>query len=318
LLFCSFLTQFSAHGFHSQLLSTSVCEPNSMAAAEDTKAATADKKSAPLMPLWFIAHGGGPCFFMKDTKGTMFEVMGPDSAACAWYKKLPEVTKVGKPKAVLVISAHWETPGTFTVTSQEKPPSLLYDYYGFPDYTYAPHLTYPAKGLPSLSKQVVDLLTKAGLKCVEDPSRNFDHGVFVPLKLFWPDADVPIVQLSLMAGLDPKAHINAGKALASLREQGVLIIGSGSTTHDLSFKLTPPQGHQFVTALTEVVKQTPEKRLEALANWATIPSARKAHPREEHLAPLFVVAGAAGQARGTVMSDFWAAALSLTSFQFEE
>lgn len=135
------------------------------------------------------------------------------------------------PRAIVLISAHWEEENPTVLASED--PGLLYDYYGFPEYTYAPHLTYPVKGEPQLATRVVSLLDAAGLKPQIKTDRGFDHGVFIPLKLMFPEADIPVVQVSLTRDLDPGRHIDLGQSLAPLRQEGVLIVGSGSLTHNM-------------------------------------------------------------------------------------
>lgn len=240
-------------------------------------------------PSFYIPHGGGPCFFMDWTMGPAdtWDRMGD------WLKTMH--TAVGpKPDAILVISAHWEEP-EFTVTTAARPP-LLFDYYGFPDHTY--RLRYDAPGSPALAQEVRDLLSKAGIVSHADAERGFDHGVFIPFMLIYPDADIPIVQLSLKAGLDPAEHVAAGKALASLRDKNVLIVGSGMSYHNMAafMRGLPPTGAlPFDTWLTAAVTDADAaRRDDKLAHWTDAPAARDAHPREEHLIPLMVAAGAAG------------------------
>jgi aromatic ring-opening dioxygenase catalytic subunit (LigB family) len=144
--------------------------------------------------------------------------------------KLVASTCPEKPQAVLVVSAHWETRNGPTVNTCAAPP-LLFDYHGFPPETY--ELTWPAPGDPALASRVKTLLDNADFRTSEDATRGFDHGVFCPLKLAFPDADVPVVQLSLVEGLDPETHLAMGRALAPLRREGVLIIGSGMSYHNM-------------------------------------------------------------------------------------
>jgi len=205
-----------------------------------------------------------------------------------------------KPKAILVVSGHWEEP-RFTVQTNAAPP-LLFDYGGFPAHTY--QLTWPAPGDPALAARVKGLLAQAGFDTAEDASRGYDHGVFVPLKVAFPEADIPTVQLSLRADLGAQAHLDAGRALAPLRDEGVLIIGSGNTYHNMRAMMRggrggTPNGAEFDRWLTEAVTQPdPDARNALLADWARAPGARDANPREEHLIPLHVAAGAAGPDRG--------------------
>jgi aromatic ring-opening dioxygenase catalytic subunit (LigB family) len=204
-----------------------------------------------------------------------------------------------QPESILVISGHWEED-QFTVTGHPHPP-LLYDYYGFPEPTY--QLQYPAPGSPELAKNVCELLGAAGMPACIDAQRGFDHGVFIPFKLVYPDADIPMVQLSLKRGLDPATHLKAGHALQSLREQGVLIAASGMSYHNLRGFFSGAHGtcDPFDQWLTDAVGSAPVRREQLLAGWSQAPCARLAHPREEHLLPLMVVAGAAGVDPGVRM-----------------
>jgi len=244
------------------------------------------------LPTLFIPHGGGPCFFMQWTMGP------PDTwnKMADWLKSLAATLAV-TPKAIVVISGHWEE-SEFTVAGGPHPP-LIYDYYGFPPETY--ELQYPAPGSPQLAQAVRDLLADAGIESRSDGKRGFDHGVFIPFKLFYPQANIPIVQLSLKAGLDPAEHIAAGQALASLRSQGVLIVGSGMSYHNMrGFGAQAiPASDEFDRWLTDAVTAADaEVRNQKLIAWETAPAARAAHPREEHLLPLMVAAGAAGNDSG--------------------
>ncbi|UTV80067.1 dioxygenase [Acidithiobacillus sp. YTS05] len=207
-----------------------------------------------------------------------------------------------RPRAILVVSAHWEEK-VFTVQSNPHP-SLLYDYLGFPEHTY--HLSWPAPGDPELAETVVDLLGAAGIPTAKDHARGYDHGVFVPLMLLFPAADIPCVQLSLQSSLDPGLHFSAGEALTSLREDNVLIIGSGNSFHNVRVMMSPAQNRQsqqlgleFDDWLTKTIaSSTSEEVRERLSNWYKAPGAKFSHPREEHLAPLFVVTGAARESLG--------------------
>ena len=250
-------------------------------------------------PSLFIPHGGGPCFFMEWTMGP------PDTwdRMADWLRGFA-ATLPKRPAAVVVISGHWEE-SVFAVTSAARPP-LIYDYYGFPEHTY--DLTYPAPGSPALAHRIVAMLTRAGLPSHADDQRGFDHGVFIPFKLMFPDADIPIVQVSLHTNLDPALHLEVGHALAPLRKEGVLIVGSGMSYHNMRGFGDPrsrPDSDVFDTWLTSAVAQTDAgSRNEALRNWASAPAARVAHPREEHLIPLMVVAGASSDGPGErVFSD---------------
>ncbi len=222
------------------------------------------------------------------------------------------------PKAVVVVSAHWEEP-EFTVTSNPRPP-LIYDYYGFPEHTY--RLKYDAPGAPALAKQICGLLRDAGIPAGSDGERGFDHGVFVPFKLVFPNADIPTVQLSLKAGLDPAAHLAAGRALAPLRREGVLIVGSGMSYHNMRGLMGGASGagavsHQFDAWLTAAAcAPDAEQREKMLAAWQSAPVARQAHPREEHLLPMMVAAGAAPEATGRKIFEDDVMGVTVSAFQF--
>jgi aromatic ring-opening dioxygenase catalytic subunit (LigB family) len=204
------------------------------------------------------------------------------------------------PRAVLMISAHWEEDA-FTLTASARPP-MIYDYGGFPDYTYQIH--YDAPGDPALAEHTRKLIADAGLPAALDPGRGFDHGAFTPLNVMYPKADVPVVQLSLKTGLDPAAHLALGRAIAPLRDQAVLIVGSGLTYHNLRQFFTPRAwgpSREFDGWLDEtVLGSSPETRAQRLLAWEGAPSARAAHPREEHLLPLMVAVGAAGADTATM------------------
>ena len=241
------------------------------------------------LPTLYISHGGGPCFFMDWTS------IGPADTwkkMESWLRALPE-TIAQRPKAIVVISAHWEEE-EFTVMSHPHP-TMLFDYQGFPKHTY--ELQYPAEGSPALAKRVQELLAESGIVSKSDSSRGFDHGVFVPFLLIYPNADIPVIQLSLKTGLDPEEHLKMGRALSQLREEGVLMVGSGMSFHNLRAffggKDIAKVSADFDEWLTQAVTSAPEERNRQLQNWSQAPGARISHPREEHLLPLMVVAGAA-------------------------
>lgn len=242
------------------------------------------------LPTLFIPHGGGPCFFM-DWPGD----------AHMWDRMADFLRGVvgavgSRPKAILIISGHWEEE-EFTVAANPQP-SLIYDYYGFPAHTY--ELTYPAPGAPELAARVQNLLVAAGLPAHLDTQRGWDHGVFIPLKVMNPDADIPVVQLSMKKGLDPVAHLRAGQALQALREEGVLIIGSGMSFHNMR-GFSPAYkdaSQQFDDWLANMATQDEDARNTLLQHWEEAPNARQVQPHPDHLLPLMVAAGAAGSDRG--------------------
>ncbi len=235
-------------------------------------------------PTLFIPHGAGPCFFMEWGRGPA----DTWDAMAAWLRGLA-ATLPERPEAILVVSAHWEEP-QFTVGASARPP-MLFDYYGFPEHTY--RLTFDAPGSPALADRARALLEAAGFPTAQDDQRGYDHGVFVPLKLVTPEADIPVVQLSLRSDLDPAAHYAAGKALAPLRDEGVLIVGSGMSWHNMrGFSPAFTERSRAFDRWLGSVLADPATREVAIGDWAEAPHARDAHPREEHLAPLFVAAGA--------------------------
>lgn len=239
------------------------------------------------MPTAFVPHGGGPWPILRlpGTDATETE------ALAAYMRSLGEGPR---PRALLVVSAHWEAP-EFTVNTGSAP-GMLYDYGGFPEAAY--QLKWPAPGAPDVAEEVRDLLSGAGLDSRENADRGYDHGTFIPLLLAYPEADVPVVQVSLKLGLDPEEHLALGRALAPLRDRGVTILGSGNSYHNLrSFFGNDPRAvaasERFDAWLSEAVA-SPDRDAQ-LAKWAEAPDARFCHPREEHLIPLMVAAGAADE-----------------------
>jgi aromatic ring-opening dioxygenase catalytic subunit (LigB family) len=247
------------------------------------------------LPTLFIPHGGGPCFFMDWDPPDTWERMAD------YLRHVPQEV-ASPPKALVVVSGHWEED---VVAIQNNPaPPLLYDYYGFPPNTY--EIKFPAPGAPAVSARIAELLEAAGIPWKYDAARGFDHGVFIPLKVAYPQADVPIVQVSLLASMDPAAHIRIGQALAPLRDEGILIVGSGMSYHNMrtlmaskrggaNGRSADPQSERFDDWLEKVLThESPQRRVAAMTAWDKAPGARAAHPREEHLLPLHVVVGAAG------------------------
>ena len=244
-------------------------------------------------PTIFLPHGGGPCFFMDWTWGPADTWNATQRFLEGLAATLPE-----PPKALLVVSGHWEEPA-FTASAAATP-ELIFDYSGFPEHTY--RLTWPAPGDPELAERVAGLLSQAGLPAGLSANRGFDHGVFVPLKVAFPEAKIPVVTLSLAASLDPALHLAAGRALAPLRDEGVLIVGSGMSFHNLRAYLRPETAERaraFDSWLTRAVESPAAERIALLTGWREAPFAAFAHPREEHLIPLMVAAGAGGDAPGT-------------------
>ena len=239
--------------------------------------------------VFFLPHGGGPRPLMGDDghKGMIAQLRAMAG-------------QVAGSRAIAVVTAHWE--GDVVQLSGAAQPALLFDYYNFPPETY--EYQYPAPGAPKLAQEASTLITAAGLKSHIDQERGFDHGTFVPLMLIRPAADIPILQLSLLASLDPDAHIALGRALSPLLEQGVTFIGSGFSFHNLGTMslgqpMTGSEDQAFDSWLNDTLvgpNFSPAQRLDNLVNWSDAPGARFCHPREEHLLPLHVCYGAAAAA----------------------
>ncbi|WP_129139535.1 DODA-type extradiol aromatic ring-opening family dioxygenase [Modicisalibacter coralii] len=237
----------------------------------------------------FISHGGGPLPLLGD----------PDHREMV--ERLTEIAgQLRKPAAILVISAHWEA-SLPTITSGARP-GLIYDYYGFPPESY--QIEYPCPGEPALARQVHQALERAGIAARLDDHRGFDHGVFVPLKLMYPAADIPCVQLSLVDGLDAEMHLAIGKALRALDVDDLLVIGSGFSFHNMEAFFAPitPEiearnqaFEDWLAATCTDTRLAESERAERLIHWDRAPHARFCHPREEHLMPLHVCYGLAGR-----------------------
>lgn len=246
-------------------------------------------------PTFYIPHGGGPCFFMEWPQNpTLWDNMADMLRSLP--QRLPQ-----KPAAILVVTAHWEAP-VFTFCGGANP-QLEYDYYGFPPHTY--ELTYKAKGAPELAQHAAQLLQNVGIAAHVDEQAPWDHGVFIPLKVSWPNEDVPVLAMSLKRGLDPQEHLAAGKALRQLRDENVVIIGSGLSYHNLrtffaeQSQLDNLAAAEFDKWLVSSSANDETTRHQALSAWESAPYARQVHPREEHLLPLMVVAGAGAEHTGS-------------------
>ena len=238
----------------------------------------------------FLSHGGGPLPLLGDPAHT-------EMVYC-----LQEIAEtIVRPSAIIVVSAHWEAENA-TVTSGDSP-GLIYDYSGFPPESY--EIKYPCPGNQSLASSIIKQLGKAGINARADDARGFDHGLFVPLKIMYPDADIPCVQLSLIKGLDPLAHIKLGRALQNLADPSTLLIGSGFSFHNMAAFFEPEtadskaanrsfEGWLLDTCSDQSLAE--EERTRRLVNWEAAPSARYCHPREEHLLPLQVCYGFAASA----------------------
>lgn len=243
------------------------------------------------MPTYFISHGGGPWPWMPDWRA-MFANL--EASFVQMTKDLGQ-----PPKAILMISGHWEAD-SFAVMTSPKPP-MVYDYSGFPPHTF--QISYPAPGAPDLAQRAAKLIEAAGLPVSLNDRQGYDHGTFVPAYIMYPDADVPLFQISLRHGYSPAEHLALGRALAPLRDEGVLIVGSGLSYHNL--RLFGPGAKEpseaFDAWLNDAMKKAPEHRTAAMLNWEQAPYARICHKEEDHLVPLFVALGAAEQDKATLV-----------------
>jgi 4,5-DOPA dioxygenase extradiol len=246
------------------------------------------KKSDGPASMIFISHGGGPWPLINDSRHTNL---------IEFLKEIP--AKLISPSAILVISGHWEE--NIPTVQSGASPSMYYDYNGFPEETY--QISYPSPGSPELAQRIAFLLESNGISSDLDPDRGYDHGVFVPLLLMYPEAKIPCLQISLKNNLSPEDHIKLGKALTELRNENILIVGSGASFHNLQGFRQPPIEETvaynvgFEKWLLETMTNSElseEKREQQLINWEQAPGARYCHPREEHLLPLHVCYGIAG------------------------
>jgi 4,5-DOPA dioxygenase extradiol len=245
----------------------------------------------------YFSHGGGPLPILGDPS---------HKAMVDFMRQLP--ARLRKPDAILVISAHWEESAA-TLLGAQTPP-MFYDYYGFPAEAY--EITYPAPGGPELANRIAGLLNRNNIPARIDPERGFDHGLFIPLKLMYPQADIPSLQLSLLRGLNPAAHVALGKALRELMHENILVVGSGFSFHNMGafswqgMGAPDPANDAFQDWLIEVCAgplPQPERE-QRLIGWEKAPSARYCHPREEHLLPLHVCLGMADKPANVIFDDY--------------
>lgn len=237
----------------------------------------------------FVSHGGGPLPLLGDPGHRNMVACLQNIAA-----------RLRKPSAILVVSAHWEARVP-TVTFARQPP-LIYDYYGFPEAAY--QIQYPAPGDPLLAQQVFEILSGAGIETARDANRGFDHGLFVPLKILFPQADIPCVQLSLKSSLNAQEHLKIGAALGGLKWENLLVVGSGFSFHNMRAFFAPEteESRRQNTAFEQWLQETctsetmtESERVQRLIHWEKAPAARFCHPREEHLLPLHVCCGLANR-----------------------
>ncbi len=248
------------------------------------------------MEIVYVPHGGGPLPLLGEPG---------HRAMVEFMTRLP--ARLTKPEAIIVVSAHWEERSA-TVLGADHPP-MLYDYYGFPPEAY--EITYPAPGHPALAERLAGLLAENDIPARVDAERGFDHGTYIPLKLMYPDAEIPTIQVSLVAGLNPEIHLAMGKTLRALRDENILLLGSGFSFHNQRAFFggkgdgSDPQNDAFQDWLIETCtgSLSQREREKRLAAWEQAPGARYCHPREEHLLPLHVCFGAAHGPAEVVFDD---------------
>ena len=263
-------------------------------------------------PTFYLSHGGGPWPYMKE------EDRRPYTQLEQSLRQLPRQLP-GRPEAILMVSGHWEERDFAVMSGAE--PTMVYDYGGFPQELY--HIRYGAPGSPRVALRTHSLIQQADLPSRLHAERGFDHGTYSILAVTHPQADIPVFQVSLRADYDPQTHLRLGRALAPLRDEGVLIIGSGSSYHNLRRFFGPrvprEDSVRFDAWLGEtLVDSAPARRSERLLDWERAPAAREAHPREDHLLPLHVVVGAAEEEPGQIVyhQDDFLGAIALSSYRF--
>lgn len=255
-----------------------------------------------MLPTLFISHGAPLLALQPGASGAALQRLAAE---------LPE------PRAILVLSAHWQS-STLTIGSAAQP-RTWHDFHGFPAPLY--RLDYPAPGDPALARQVAERLRQAGIDCAEDPQRPRDHGAWVPLLLMYPQARIPVVELSLPESFTPAQLMALGRALRPLREQGVLLIGSGSLTHnlgELDWQARDGQAADWARDFRDWLLARLDARDEqALADYRRqAPQAMRNHPTDEHLLPLFFAYGA-GERLGLVHQGFEYGSLSMDILRFD-
>jgi 4,5-DOPA dioxygenase extradiol len=255
-----------------------------------------------IFPTYFISHGAP-------------SIVIDDSPARDFLRQLGK--QIGRPKAIISISAHWTT--LEPRVSMHPQPGMIYDFGGFPDELYS--LVYPAPGDPVLAKRVISLLKQDGIAGDGDMSRGFDHGAWTPLLLMYPEADIPVIQLSVQPRQGPEHHFAIGKALQPLREEGILILASGSATHNLQdiFGRAPnaeplPYAKAFAEWLKDAVTGGRTEELLDYENQG--PFAHKNHPTPEHLLPLYVALAAGGPGR-VIHDSFKYGVMSMAAFSWD-
>jgi 4,5-DOPA dioxygenase extradiol len=253
-------------------------------------------------PPVFVSHGA-PTLVLEDHPARHF--------LAQLGRELP------RPKAILCASAHWETDRP-TVSTAERP-QTIHDFYGFPEQLY--RLRYPAPGAPDLARRAAGLLRAAGLTCAEDPSRGLDHGAWSPLILIYPEADVPVTQLSIQPGKGPEHHLAVGRALGALSDEGILVLGSGGAVHNLGhFRVDRRTPADWAIAFEDwLTERLAGGDAAALAKYEGLADGAKAHPTDDHFLPLFVALGAAGPgARGRALHRSFAhGSIAMSAYAME-
>lgn len=266
------------------------------------------------LPTYYVSHGGGPWPWLKEEM--------PFYSALETSLKGIASQYGNKPKAILMISGHWEE-NEFSVMSNPNPP-MLYDYSGFPPHTYK--IKYPACGVPELAHKIQTLARQAKIPLHLDSKRGFDHGAYCVAFPMYPAADVPMIQLSIKQSYDPETHLKLGEVLAPLREENILIIGSGLSFHNMNALMGNDHkarlaSHDFDEWLQKtLVHSSPTERRERLLNWESAPGARLAHPQEDHLLPLLIAVGAATNEKGSLIyhEKTFGGEIAVSSFKFGE
>jgi 4,5-DOPA dioxygenase extradiol len=265
---------------------------------EARRVMTVRNEGAPRAQVVYFSHGGGPLPILGDPR---------HKAMIDFIKALP--LRLTRPDAIVVVSAHWEER-VVTLLGGHHPP-MFYDYYGFPEESY--EITYPAPGNPALAERIAEELRANEIPCAVDRERGFDHGLFVPLKMMYPNADIPSIQISLMRGLNPSAHIALGKALRSFMNENILVVGSGFSFHNMeafSWTNVPDEPDRRNDAFQDWLIETcttsipHHDREHRLVEWSHAPSARYCHSREEHLLPLHVCVGMTEEPGTLVFDDY--------------
>jgi 4,5-DOPA dioxygenase extradiol len=240
------------------------------------------------MPALFVSHGAPTFALEPGLAGMQLSALG---------------RTLGKPRAIAIVSPHWMTRGPAEVGSNPRP-ETVHDFGGFPEALY--ELTYPAPGAPDLSQRIADLLDTAGVPTVLNSLRGFDHGAWVPLRYLYPEADVPVVQVSMPARLDSNQAYELGQALSPLAEEGVLLIGSGSLTHNLcEFRSDTPGEAEYAREFSLWVRQAvlTGDRTRLMRTLDLAPHAQRAHPTPEHFLPLLIALGGAGGSTPATVLD---------------